>query len=96
VPKSATFSLGAAVFGLILYLWANWSVTPFPTKQSFIAVGVDCFNAAAILSLFIVLYNTEKVSAAKFGSVVRANISTIIIALLISMIGSIFDIVAHL
>lgn len=95
MPKSATISLVSALLGVTIFLGIQWSVGIFPTKQQLIAVGVDCFNGAAILSLFYIFYANEKATAARFGAVVRSNISTIIVALMISFIGSLFDIASH-
>ncbi len=69
--------------------------TPPATEQEYISVALAFFNSAAILSLFYILYSSEKETAAKFGSIVRDNIATVIVALLINLISTVVDIFGY-
>lgn len=62
-------------------------------EQTYVQVAVVSFNSVAILSLFIVFYQAETSTNAQFGKAIRDNISTIIVALIISFIGSVISLV---
>jgi len=79
--------VGTAIFALL-----NHGSLPQPTEQTYISVALAFFNTSAISSLFYILYKSEKFSAAKFGSIVRDNISTVIVALLINLIRTTVEI----
>lgn len=65
-------------------------------EKDYAAVALAFFNAGAILSLFIILYCAEKNSAEDFGKIMRDNIATIIVALLINFINASYEIFTYL
>ncbi len=95
MPKSITFSLIVAILGVCLFAYLSAGATPPVTEQKYVSVALDFFNAAAILSLFYILYSSEKATAAKFGSIVRDNIATVIVALLINLVTTAVDIFSY-
>jgi hypothetical protein len=95
LPKSITFSLIVAILGVCLFAYLNAGSTPPVTEQNYVSVALAFFNAAAIISLFYILYSSEKETAAKFGSIVRDNIATVIVALLINLVTTAVDISSY-
>ena len=81
-----------SVAGLLIYAWTTHGADPAPTKQDYVGVALDFFNAAAILCLFAILYRSEAQSAKEFGKIMRDNISTVVVALLINLITTAVDI----
>ena len=88
---SSFVSLAAAVSAVAAFFALNLGVVPHPSKAAYFAVAVDVFNTFAILSLFVILYRAERQDDGDFGAVVRRDVSTIVLALLISLIGSAHD-----
>lgn len=95
MPKSVAISIVAAIIGCAIFALLNGEVEPRPNRQDYINVALNFFTVTAIICLFVIFYRYEKADDAAFGSVVRNNISTIIIALLIQFIGTIIDIVTR-
>lgn len=97
MPRSTTLAVFAALLVPVFVAVYRWqSGTPITDRDDFIALAMAGFNCAAILSVIVILALCEKETNASFGRVVRANLSTIIVALIISFIGSIFNIVDRL
>lgn len=84
-----------SIIGVIVFAVLNTGSTSPATDQDYVSVALAFFNAAAILSLFYILYSAEKETAAKFGSIVRDNIATVIVALLINLISTVVDIFSY-
>ena len=92
MPKSVAVSVVAAILGCVVYaIWLPDSDSP-PDRRDYISVALDCFTISAIVCLFIIFYRYEKENNEAFGEVVRNNISTVVIALLIQFIGTGIDI----
>ena len=84
-----------ALLGVAVFAFVHSGTVPPKTEQNYISVALAFFNASAILCLFYILYKSEKETAAKFGAIIRDNISTVIVALLINLISTAVDIVAY-
>ena len=95
MPKSITFSLVIAIVGFSIFALTRMGEAEPTTEQEYVSVALAFFNSAAILSIFYILYKAEKESAARFGAIVRNNIATVIVALLINMIGAVVDIFGY-
>ena len=95
MPKSTSFSLLAALIGFVVFSFLNMGAVPPIDKQTYATVAISFFNAAAIVSLFIILYRTEKSTAEEFGTVMRNNIATIIPALLINFVMVIVELYGY-
>jgi hypothetical protein len=76
----------AALLGFFVYSFLNRGAVPPVDKQTYATVTISFFNAAAILSLLVILYRTEKTTAEEFGTVMRNNLATVIPALLINFV----------
>jgi hypothetical protein len=93
--------LAALIFAGVDY--GSWKAGTSPIGQSvaafvprgplYLEVALATFNSVAICCLGVIFYAHEKSTAAQFGAVVRNNISTIILALLIAFIRSIIEVV---
>lgn len=83
-----TLSLVVALPGVTTSVIANLGSQTLPSRQDYISVALDFFNATDITCLFVILYRYERASDAAFGKVMRDNISTVIVARLINLIGT--------
>lgn len=70
-------------------------VNPPLSEKMYVTVAVDLFNVSAITFLFYILYKSEKETAENFGSVMRDNIATIIVALLMALVKTAVEIAHH-
>ncbi|MEM7464398.1 MAG: hypothetical protein AAF362_17140 [Pseudomonadota bacterium] len=85
MTKYISVPLGISVSLFLMY----FIVTSGKNGQDgYIAFSLDVFNLCTIIGLFILLYKNENTDAAAFGESVRANISTLIVALLINLVIS--------
>ena len=84
-----------AIIGVSIFAFLKMGSNPPATEQDYVSVALAFFNAAAILSLFYILYSAEKETAAKFGAIVRDNIATVIVALLINLISTMVDLFGY-
>lgn len=82
------------VMGVIVFAFVNYGATPHPSKETYGILAVGLFNFWAIVSLFYILYRSEKNSAEEFGRKIRLHIATIVVALLLSMLTTAHDIVS--
>lgn len=73
--------------------WAltNGSVPP-KTQQDYITVGLSVFNLVALAMFIGLLAWHEKTPDAEFGKVVRANISTILAALFLNLVITLYTV----
>jgi hypothetical protein len=92
VPRSVALAGFLALLGTVVFAGWNWNTSPPPGKQAYTSVAVEVFNFSALAIFMWILYRSEKKSAEDFGKVIRANISTIVVALLISLISSFIDV----
>ncbi len=85
MTKYTSIPLGISVLLFLIY----FIITSGKNGQDgYIAFSLDVFNLCTIIGLFILLYKNENTDAAAFGESVRANISTLIVALLINLVIS--------
>lgn len=87
--------MAAALPGVAVFAFMNSASAPPPSEQTYVSVALAFFNASAILSLFVILYRSERETAEKFGSIIRDNVSTVIVALLINLIGTVVEIFGY-
>ena len=95
MPKSIAISLAVSLLGTLLFALTNLNSTPPITEQTYVSVGLGFFNATAIICLFVILYQSEKESADKFGETIRDNIATVIVALLINLISTVVELLGY-
>jgi|GEM_PF-3536705 len=86
MPKSAIASLAIALMGVLAFAIFGNKSNLAVDKSTYVQVGVAFFNTTAILSLLVLMGLAEKKTAAEFGKMMRNNSSTIVIALLVSLI----------
>lgn len=93
MPKSVSVSLLVSLAGVLLFAWLRADdPSGAPSREDYIAVAVNLFNASALISLFVILYVYEKQTDAVFGQAMRANIATVIVAMLINLVGTSLDV----
>lgn len=92
MPRSITVSLLAALAGATAFSFYSLFIGATRTQADDTSVALAFFNASAVLCLFVILYRNEHASHEQFGRIIRANISTIIVALLIDLIGTVVNI----
>ena len=95
MPKSISFSLLAALLGFGLFSYLNRGTVPPLDKQTYVTVAISFFNAAAIFSLFVILFRSERFTNEAFGEIIRNNIATIILALLINFVTVIVELYSY-
>lgn len=95
MPKSVSLSLAISLLGTLLFAYRNWDPSQPLPEQTYISVALALFNASAITSLFVILYRSEREPAERFGAVMRDNIATIIVALLINLISTLVEIFGY-
>lgn len=86
MQKSLSIPLLFALAGTIVYALIVWIGDRTVTPQSYANFAVETFNFTFILCLFWILYSYEKKPDREFGRVIRDNISTIVVSLLISLV----------
>lgn len=84
-----------AILGTIVFACWTAGATPPTEDRQYVNVAVDLFNISAILCLFYILYDSEKKTASQFGAIIRDNISTIIVALLMVLIKTTVDLIGY-
>lgn len=92
MPKSVTIPFAIALIGTAIYAYCHWGATPALDDQNYILVAVSFFNLSTLIALTAILYQSEKNSAEDFGKIMRDNISTIVVSLLINIVTSTVDI----
>ncbi|MBO0903903.1 hypothetical protein [Jiella sonneratiae] len=86
MSKYSSVPLFLSVVYFFILLFFDHSTRPSGT--AYLADVLDLFNAATIAGLFVLLAKHEKSDAKTFGDEVRANMSTLLIALLINFLLS--------
>lgn len=95
MPKSIAISVVVALLGVGLFAVLNFDADPAISRQTYISVALAFFNTTAIVCLFYLLYDAEKATAEQFGNLMRNNIATVIVALVINLMISFMDLVGY-
>lgn len=90
MPKSLTVSLVVAFSALAIYWWTTNGTSPAKMQEDYISVTLGAFNLAAIIAFFVILAKHESAAPDAFGKVVRDNISTVVAALIINVVITVY------
>lgn len=81
-----------AICGFVLFAWLNHDSVPPKTEQEYIHATLSFFSLSTILSLLYILYKGERYSDQDFGAMLRSNLTTVVVALLINLVVIAVDI----
>jgi len=85
MPKSVTIPVAVSIIALFVYLAIHANTNPPLATPAYVTFTLDVFNFCTIGALFVILHLHERSTAADFGKVIRANLPTVVVALLINM-----------
>lgn len=91
MPKSFALPALLGLLGVFVFSIMNAGADVHPGRQEYIGVFITCFNFFALVTFLIILLASEKKDAAEFGKTIRENMTTVIVAVGINLVGSGYD-----
>ncbi len=89
--RSAIICACIALLAVVIFGFLKHDANAQPDLQAYVSVGTSTFSVCVITYLFWLLYEYEKKPDEEFGNIIRINSATLIVALLISVINSGYD-----